>query len=208
MQQKIRATPNIGGDGVVKALQESYFSERQKHVEASILSPYRLTLQQFLKDGLAIFGEKKFDHLSRRVESYDLGIDLMLGGWCQDGLHDPRIVTVSHPGSGYDHVLEGAHAIGAGAPIALGHLDACHNVMGTLDYAIYQTLSAKLMSEAERSVGSDTVLLSMDESGAITVVDNKDCERFRELWNIRRRAAPQDLIDTLKLKPGTEFGFS
>jgi len=205
MQRLLAATPELPAEAVVKALQDAYFSERQRHVEASILSPYRLTLQQFLTDGLAIFGEKKFEQLTKRIESYDLGIDLILGGWCPGALHDPRILTLSHPGSAYNHAVEGSSAIGAGAPIALGHLDACHNIMGSMEYALYQTMVAKMMSEAERSVGPDTVLMALDRDGNGIVIDNEDCERFRKLWEVRRRETPQELMETLKQRPGAGY---
>ncbi len=182
----------------VEAAQKVYQQYRERLVNAQVLSPYGMTLDTFKTDGITAFGHRTFERIRREILDFDPNISILLGGWGPDTLWDPRLTVIANPGVIYEHAVAGSAAIGSGAAIALGHLYACHRYGDTLEAARYRILEAKLMSEAARTVGPETALLNVNLDGTFEGVTNSDCERFRKLWERRRRETPRRVLNALR----------
>lgn len=181
----------------VNLVKTTYQDYRERQVTDLYLSHFKISLSDFRQHGLILFGRRKFGELAQLIEDFDLGIRLLLIGFSPNTKWDVRITAVHNPGRTTDHVLSGVHAIGSGAPIALGHLYASFNPNGSLEEAQYRMLEAKFMAEAERSVGPDTMLATLHQDGRVDLMGNDACEKIRTIWKKRRNTCPSSATGIL-----------
>jgi hypothetical protein len=193
---------------VIAKIKAIYRTGRKMQIEDRLLRPYGLDMDSFLERGLSVFGEVKFNALCERVEKYDLGIELVLGGWSKNDPRDAHIVTIVNPGASYDHTLIGTASIGMGAPIAQGHLDAVFvSTRDTEVDALYRCLEAKFMAEAAPSVGQDTTLMIItpEQGKEMGGVSDENIRAFRSLWDARRQEVAPDLSKVLEIYRTSTF---
>lgn len=196
-------------DAVPHKLRDIYQKFRKQNVEEKILSRYRLSLQEFLDTGFARFGERKFGEICKQIEGCNLGIEFLLAGWSPQALWDPRILTINDPGVITDHTLECAWAVGVGADIAQGHLDACfHSMENNFKEGLYRITEAKIMAEAARGVGPDTTLIWLDHRGISNGKEMPDAtlRDFRLAWEMHRQKVPEEILQRLWPWPDDEGG--
>ncbi len=192
-----RTDQNMTGSAdMISAAARAYAAHRLEVIEQYYLANYELTMKTFLARGLKLFGQTEFARILGRIESFDLGITLMLGG-CSPLGRAMTLATISNPGVPYIERLAGFVSIGEGAEVALGQLRSGYKTIAPMTEALYRVLEAKLASETTRSVGPSTVLLAMGKDGTTTLVENYVCENFRALWDTRRKEIPHDVAVVL-----------
>lgn len=190
-------TPASAQSDVVEAARKAYGKERERVVAETLLSPYDhdLTLREFLQTGLRKFGTDEFGRICEAIEAFRWEFQLLIGGVSREG--SVRIVSFNDPGVVRLHNVEGVAAIGDGAALALGHLWPTYDRYGAMRPALYRMLEAKFVSEATRTVGPDTVVLSMSQDGKVSMVSGENCEAFRRLWELRRSETPDAMTSLL-----------
>lgn len=191
---------------VVELLVQSYREYREERIEEELLQPYGFpTREDFYERGRDALGGDLYQKLVVEVRNYDLDIEFLLAGWSPKTEWDIKLVSVGSPGSSYDHLMTTVAAVGSGAPIALGHLYSFFNSLSSdVKHAQYRLLEAKFMSEAERSVGPDTMLVTLYYGGEVVFTSGRECEAVRAIWRARQTEVPQEalnVISTPELKP-------
>ena len=148
--ESVRAVA-LNADHVTRALIEqavvtAIHGELIKRIEASVLSPYKLSIDEFTKTGLKGFGPEAFADLRQRIERVDLGCEFLVFGF--DEASKPHIFRVNERGAVDDHSRTGFWAIGSGEYAALSAL-IFHDYDRNLDVreAVYYICMAKFMAE-------------------------------------------------------------
>jgi len=144
--------------GVADLIRRAYRNQRHRQIEDEILQPIGLSMKSFLSDGKNQLSERAYEKVFDRIESYDLGIELLIEGY--DSRRDPHIFSVANPGkcNFYDKV--GFWAIGSGQHQAIASLFATgYDKYNPLEVCVAKVLVAKFMAESSVGVGKDTWLL-------------------------------------------------
>lgn len=184
---------------VMTVASESYEREIEDIATAEVLRPYGLSREEFIKNGLAWFGQAKFIHLLDKLAGTDLGIELLVVGLDAEGR--VQLFSVSPRGMVAPAVLPYL-AVGSGAHLALGSLYSLPHFPGTdLTEIVYRACAAKFAAEAAPGVGRQTYALVADPmADSWTVVKDIDC--LRDSWLTKgqppfpqaaRRSIEQDL---------------
>ena len=100
-------------------VRSAYRFELLKLIEVDILRPYGLAHDEFIRKGKRLLGEVRFNHVMDQVVAADLGIEILVAGL--DAMGQTQLFSVSSRGLVTPAALP-YHAIGAGAPVALGTL--------------------------------------------------------------------------------------
>jgi hypothetical protein len=146
--------------GVADVIKGAYRNQRNRQIEDEILQPIGLSMKSFLSDGKSQLSERAYEKIFDRIESYDLGIELLVEGYDSEQDRDPHIFTVTNPGkcNFYDKV--GFWAIGSGQHQAIASLFATeYEKFEPLEVCVTKVLVAKFMAESSIGVGKDTWLL-------------------------------------------------
>ena len=181
---------------VTAAFERAYCLELLRVIEADVLRPYGLPHEEFIRKGKDLLGEVRFNQVMDRVEAVDLGVELLVAGL--DATAQPQLFSVSSRGIVSPAALP-YHAIGAGAPIALGSLYpvACFPTP-ELAETVYRTCAAKFAAENARSVGESTYAVVISPLAHTWTLVNK-LEQLRELWKTKGQpplpAGARRLID-------------
>jgi 20S proteasome alpha/beta subunit len=144
--------------GVADLIKRAYRNQRNRQIDDEILQPVGLSMRSFLSDGKSQLSERAYEKIFDRIESYDLGIELLVQGYAQD--RDPHVFTVTNPGkcNFYDKVA--FWAIGSGQHQAIASLFATgYDKFHPLEVCVAKVLVAKFMAESSVGVGKDTWLL-------------------------------------------------
>lgn len=185
-----RFKPDMTSEQVAALLVDCYQEYRQEQIEQNILKPLGYSAEFFREAGRESLGDETFQSILTETRSYDIDIDFLLAGWSPTTPWDIKLLVVTHPGGSYNYTPMSVAAIGSGAPIALGHLYSFFETLGDLPTAQYRLLEAKFMAEAERSVGPDTLLGTIQHEG-ISWITTKGCEPLRKVWETHQKAVPQ-----------------
>lgn len=192
---------------VRNAVSEAYQRQIHDEVVALHLSRYGIkSVQEFRDNGFKQFGEKIFGKLTEKIDSFDLGIDLLVFGF--DPAGQPHIFQVENPGRPIDRDLITYWAIGSGANMALSALAdrASHLEAEQPEVILYRLCEAKFSAETARAVGKTTSAMVMLNTGEIRIVSNQLIQKIRKSWEAKRREPPPsdviaELSAGLKLKP-------
>jgi 20S proteasome alpha/beta subunit len=195
---------------VAAIIREAYKKQRDRQIEDEILQPIGFSSRSFLLDGKNQLSDRVYERTFDRIESYDLGIDLLVQGYDEE-TKEPHIFGVSNPGksSFYDKV--GFWAIGSGQHQAIASLFATkYNKWESLAECTTKALIAKFMAESSVGVGKETfVLVSRKDVPNRTIFINPPIQqavrnKYDSLPKIPRDALPevQAVIDeqTKRLK--------
>jgi hypothetical protein len=186
-------------DEVVDAFRVAYKDYRIKCVEQAILSPINMTLKEFLKSGLGALGETEFAKMLEEVLRYDINYSYLIGGWGADDFRS--IFTVENPGVVTHHEIIGAHAIGEGAQLAIGHLYATYNRWSPTRDVAYRAFEAKFVAEATRSVGPATLGYILSQDGTFFTIPYADIDAMRRLWMDKRKIVDGAIAAKITVPP-------
>lgn len=158
------------------------------------LLPFNMTIDEFKKDGLAVFGESYFGELLRQISNTGAKIQdqILVTGWG----HSPYSAMIYEVGPTGDwlHTAAGFAAIGRGSQMAQTMLvllgQARHR---TLSETIFNVACAKFNSEksTDPAVGQNTAIYvsrkrpESDESAKLTgdFLEQDDINELREFWH-------------------------
>lgn len=185
-------------------LKKSYKDLRQREIEDSILASLGYDFPSFYANGFAQLGPEKFHAVCEAIQDYCLDLDLLLGGTSlKDGIS--RLYKIENPGRVHDALIIGFEAIGSGSPIALGHLYNCYKQQCTQEQAMARILEAKFMSESQRNVGSESVLISLLPDCRAYIANEAGINKYRATWNRLQRSLPVSRTSLLTVTQATSF---
>ena len=167
---------------VTAAFEQAYCLEMLRVIESDILQPYGLAHEELILKGKDLLGEIRFNQVMDRVEAVDLGVEVLVAGL--DAFAQTQLFSVSSRGIVSRAALP-YHAIGAGAPIALGSLyPLSYFPMLDLAETVYRACAAKFAAENARSVGESTYAVVISPlAHAWTLVNEID--QLREIWKAK-----------------------
>jgi ATP-dependent protease HslVU (ClpYQ) peptidase subunit len=167
---------------VIRAVESAYAMEMLRIVESDVLQPYGLTRKDFIRKGKNWLGEIRFNQIADQVEAVDLGVELLVAG--MDAVAKTQLFYVSSQGK-VRRVALPYHAIGSGAPIALGTLYSLPSFpTSDLEETVYRACAAKFAAENVPSVGESTHAIVISPLSH-TWTSIMDVDRLRELWHTR-----------------------
>jgi hypothetical protein len=194
----IEARPPSTVDDVMLAIQSAHDARLKEEIERSVLLPYGIKREQFVRSGLKWFGEKQFKKLHTRIARVRVSIDLVVAGF--DAAGRQRMFELCNgKTSRIDHL--NYHAIGAGARWVEATLDPISWFTGDIhmDGIIYRLLKAKFVSEYAPSVGRATVAVVVSSDGRLRFLPDKLIELARKTWDEElRKFPPLEITEPLK----------
>jgi 20S proteasome alpha/beta subunit len=168
-------------DVIVSCLREGFQKTRRMMATDKYLSTYGLTLEEFLRDGAAKFGNTGFALLRQQIEQCDLGCELLVCGF--DDTRASHVLTVNDPGIVKEHNVAGYWAVGSGAYQAIGTLASRgHNGLQNLESAVYNLCEAKFAAESAPGVGKETVILVIGEDHSMSTLRPDEIASLRKEW--------------------------
>jgi hypothetical protein len=180
---------------VSRVVREAYQAERREQITDRFLSGFGLTLEAFIKDGLAQLGSDEFSALFNQIAQYDLGVQFLVYGVDRNFGH---IFTVSNPGVAHDRDLTGYWAIGSGQYMALGALSARPLGAVAVPELIYRLCGAKFSAETASGVGKQTLVSILSREGQFKVLPSKCVEGLKEIWEEERKLpTPSKVFDVI-----------
>jgi ATP-dependent protease HslVU (ClpYQ) peptidase subunit len=147
---------------MVSVFEEAYRAALKRKIERTVLTPFGLDRDAFIRDGLRQFGKAEFARLLYTAEAVALKTDFMLAGINPQGW--PRIFSVEEDGV-HHHDRLGFYAIGSGADLANASLYATYDAALPTNDLIYRLCEAKFRGESALGVGKQTVVLTVDKDG-------------------------------------------
>jgi 20S proteasome alpha/beta subunit len=146
---------------IKKLLLAAYRRRQGKWLTAKVLSPYDLSLEEFKKGGLQMFGESEFNRLSNSIHehSFQYSDQLLVIGWGKS-LHATMIYEIDREGD-RDHKYTGVAAIGAGQEVAVSTLLLLgQSRQSSLEETLYCVAAAKFSAEKSQGqcVGQNTAM--------------------------------------------------
>jgi len=168
---------------VTAGFEQAYRLELLRVIESDVLRPYGLTHAHFIRKGKRLLGEVRFNHVMDRVEAVDLGVEVLVAGL--DAWGQTRLFSVSTRGLVSPAALP-YHAIGAGAPIALGSLYPLtyFPTFDQLAETVYRVCAAKFAAENAPSVGESTYAVVISPMASTWTIVT-DIDRLRQLWKTK-----------------------
>lgn len=165
------------------AVERAYDALTRHYIDRYVLSPFGLTHEEFVKDGLEIFGETYFRELAEQCRQVKPQTETTLLVMGFDSRKAPHIFEARR-GEKCEVLDElGFHAIGTGAWSAQGSLFA-NDFRGAvgLSEAVYRVCEAKFVSETARSVGTEITVVN------VFFPDGTDSELYIDQDNVIRAA--------------------
>jgi len=193
----------FGVSEVQAAALASWRDVKNRIAETNVLSPFNLTINEFVQIGRDKFGDPKFTELVQRIEVESLlKCQMLICGFDQNLIPSLLVCDDDHPCS--DYTRADFMAIGSGHTAAISSL-AFHNYTRerTVAEAVYQVCAAKFMAERSGAagVGRDTLVLCLDETGRKKWIFKGHIEMIRALWE--REGQPRipptnQIVDTIE----------
>ncbi len=183
--EELRFKENLARNSINDDVLESYRKAKAKFCAHAILSPYDLTMDEFKKEGLKMFGSTVFrklsDAIDRQGEYFNEHLLIAGFGGSPNAAHLFQVgPETSSP------TLTGMGAIGSGAEVALSTLvnlkQARHSGLGETIYAVAAAKFSAEMTEDD-SVGQQTSMFIAWKRSDKDVPDRPSRE-FRGLGQI------------------------
>lgn len=183
-KQAFYGRPTVSRLDVEAAFASFMQRELTKRIEAAVLSPYNLTLSEFVSQhGRDSFPPEAYADIRIQMTTIALGCEFLVFGFDERG---PHIFHVQERGVVDDHRRVGFWAIGSGSYSAIHHLMSLdYNRRWSLSEAAYAVGSAKYASE-RADLGARTSIISLRKDGDAGYFDE---EPVRVLW--RRYGQPR-----------------
>jgi hypothetical protein len=170
---------------MAKACTDAFIGENKRLAEESILAQYGMTMEDFIKSRDSL-GDALYERLWGEIGRIKLGCDLLVCGF--DNAKSAHIFIASNPSDDNpsfvtDCDFPGFAAIGTGSYLAESVLHgAGQNSVNRLSLTIYNTATAKFLSESATDVGEQTYIYVFDESGNPVDLDENLDSSLRDTW--------------------------
>lgn len=180
--------PPVPCSAVVAAIEAAYSDERRRMAEIHVLSPLRMSFDDFEATGAKQLGQNAFQEMLAKMATLDTGVELLVMGFDEEDA--PRLLMVSAVGDVSSCDTERFAAVGSGANVALDYLKGNTDFRNSDDLGeiIYRICEAKFTAEMSQGVGSETTVLSIGPNGNATAHAGSGIRRARKLWRSRRKA--------------------
>lgn len=195
-------TANPTRELIEQSFLSSIHTELVKRIEASVLAPYNLTLNEFVRTALKDMGPEAFAQLRQDIEHVKLGCEFLVFGF--DERRMSHIFHIKERGVVDDHCRTGFWAIGSGDYAAISAM-AFHDYQRTFDVreATYVVCMAKFMAE-RADLGKDTLAGYMGPDGTVHKID---AQVVRAIWEAEGKpvipAQIADRMPVFTLLPGS-----
>lgn len=155
--------------------------------QAAVLNPYRLTVDEFVRNGRQRFGDTKFLELATQLEvSSRLRCQLLAAGF--DANKIPALLACDDESGCRDYTRADFLAIGTGHTTAIANMAFHEYTRDTdLESAIYQVCAAKFMAERAPGVGKHTLVLCLRDDGKTKWIFKTHIKQIRQFWEERGR---------------------
>jgi hypothetical protein len=181
-------------DEIAAIVHEELRATKDQIIESKILGKYKITAEQFSKNGRRYFTEQVFYDIYSRIEQEHLSLSFIVAGFDASKKAHIRVVTANEPPHDFDAL--GYAAIGTGAPAALASLSFAkdHDGFGRdahMEDVSYYLLAAKFMAESATDVGRDTYFLSLGHGrGIYHLMTIGGMDALRKSWE--KTGAPRN----------------
>lgn len=184
----------IGVEKMTEILAESFQAERRARATELYLTPFGITLPEFMSNGAALFGESEAGVIRERIASHRLGCELLVAGHDgdpKDPIRRAHLLSVTDPGVVKDHSKPGFWAIGTGWYLAMsslalrGQCDRYHT-----HRTIFHVCEAKFLAEAAVGVGRSTTVMVHKPNRSWAMIMGDDLKALRKEWE--RIGKPRD----------------
>jgi 20S proteasome alpha/beta subunit len=173
---------------IQKVCTDAFIAENKRLVEESVLSPFGLTLEKFLKSRKDL-GDSLYERTWAEVSRVKIDCQMLVCGFDP---HHPHIFVVENPtmdrlGFVTNCDFPGFAAIGSGSYLADSTLFALQqNPARFIEETIYMTTAAKFAAESASDVGRETYIAMVTPDGEPKVeIDNSFTlvNELREVWD-------------------------
>jgi len=161
-------------------VKKAYHEQRLVQIQDEILNLYGLSWEDFLTKGKDLLTERDFEQVIDKIASYDLGLELLMSGFDNEG---PHVFSVSNPGKCDFYDKLGFAAIGSGSTLALASLfTSTYKRTDPLETCILKVLCAKFSAESASGVGSDTFVSMYSPERGLMWLDYETLCDAKEEW--------------------------
>lgn len=165
---------------LVAKLKECYKSIRKRQLIERILEPRGFeSLERYYEAQRMLHPDVALSIMSQ-IDSYDYGLDLLLGGVDKSGAH---LYSIVDPGTSTNYDAIGHHAIGSGLPHAIATLIARNYTQGySLANAVFAVYDAKKISEKSPGVGSKITHIAIVSDENIIEFSSEEINKINTVW--------------------------
>lgn len=185
----------LNRENIQGIVREAYRRRRGEISSAPILGPFGLSLEKFLHEGRAIFGDQKFQRLVRKIETQAryFNEQLLVVGW--GAAERACMLYEIGPYGDSNHASAGVAAIGSGAEVAMSTLLLLgQSRESTLTETLYAVAAAKFAAEKseEEAVGRNLAMYICEKyrGGDLPpgkAVQKPELDRLRKAWELYGR---------------------
>lgn len=186
---------NVGRRDVERLCRDEYHAALTQEIESAVLSPYKLTVNEFTRTGIRRFPPDVFADIRMEMASVELGFEFLVFGFDERKPRQPHIFRVHRRGLIQDCRSVGFWAIGSGDAAAVHHM-MFHDYSTTLPLrtAAYYVCASKFFAE-RASLGQSTHVVCLMKDGRLIGIDVK---AIRKLWQQSGRPRiPRNVWDRL-----------
>jgi hypothetical protein len=185
-------------DTIQNVFREAYQAEVRQPGYDLVLSKYKITVEDFLRDGHKHFGNAEFARLNElfgRAATRDL--ELRVYGFDPTNKRE-QMFQVKNPGVVQDWGFTNWVSIGSGQYLAAADLAPAPVVGNEID-VLYRALSAKFLAESAPSVGDATFVSILKPDGSEKILIDGDILAIKTFWkNARKPNTPEPVATRLR----------
>jgi hypothetical protein len=183
-------------DTVQGAFREAYQAEVRQRGYDLVLSKYKITVEDFLKDGRKHFGNVEFARLNEEFgRAATLDLELLVYGFDPTNKRQ-HMFLVKSPGVVNDWDFTNWVAIGSGQYLAAADLAPVPVGFGNEIDALYRALSAKFLAESAPSVGDATFVSILKPDGSEKILINGDILAIKTFWKSEHKLNTPEPVAT------------
>lgn len=195
ISQALDGVSDASRKDVETLFRDEYRAALEQRIESLVLSPYRLTVNEFVKTGAKRFTPDMFSRLCVDMASVDVPYEFLVFGF--DEKRNPHLFRVHRGGQIEDCRAIGFWAIGSGDAAAVHHM-FFHEFSTTLPLrtAAYYACAAKYFAErASLGQRQRTYVRCLMKDGRWIGIDE---EKIRQVWEQSGRSrVPANIWDQL-----------
>jgi hypothetical protein len=188
VQCALDSVPELTETAIRESVSTRFRRRFSRWASDPVLSPFDLDIDEFKRNGLAMFGEKVFSELSSQIinNAHEFKDSVLVVGWDPQGC-DAAIHEENWAGS-HSHSFAGLAAIGSGAQTAISQLLLLgHTSNRRLEDTIYAVAAAKFAAESAEGVGRQTSMVvswkpQQSDEEHHTYIQLKELTLLRNLW--------------------------
>jgi len=200
VRDALRSQENPMLQEVESAFTSAYQKFGRQLAEESVLSPYGLTIQDFLARR-ADLGDVIYQRLWDDIGKTKVGCDFLVSGFDGYGAHIFSVSSpsIENPSFVSDADEPGFAAIGSGSYIAESVLYSLEQQpIHKLHATIYNVCAAKFASETATDVGPLTYLKIVNREGQLMKITHQMEADIKDIWESNKPLIPKDALDLIK----------